>query len=237
MTGHTERKRSASYRNEMKMLHIVEWNETMLHRQAFMKHFVSCTPLACQAHKSMKRHVVPWSAPAVHEAKPDGFMFFCPSGQKKRKLSFFIFSSYERSECFIAEWNEAASYCGAVAKQCFIVRLLWSTLCLARLWRVKHTKVWSGTLCHEAHLRCTKRSLTASCFFALKSRQKNGRPFLLNSENSPTLKWLQVNQSWSSLRQTVKISLFLPFYATENTFQLNRKDFFSETNAKSLKKR
>ena len=31
-------------------------------------------------------------------------------------------------------------------------RLLWSTLCLARLWRVKHTKVWSGTLCHEAHL-------------------------------------------------------------------------------------
>ena len=28
---HTERKRSASYRNEMKMLHIVEWNETMLH--------------------------------------------------------------------------------------------------------------------------------------------------------------------------------------------------------------
>ena len=29
----------------------------------------------------------------------------------KRKLSFFIFSSYERSECFIAEWNGAASYC------------------------------------------------------------------------------------------------------------------------------
>ena len=70
-------------------------------------------------------------------------------------------------------WNEDASYCGAWAacrgvmkwrrKQCFS-RLrfatpcqvwkggLWSTLCLARLWRVKHTKVWSGTLCHEAHL-------------------------------------------------------------------------------------
>ena len=45
----------------------------------------------------------------------------------KQELSFFIFSSYERSECFIAEWNEAASYCGALAKQCFIVRLLWST--------------------------------------------------------------------------------------------------------------
>ena len=25
----------------------------------FMKHFVSCTPQACQAHKSMKWHVLP----------------------------------------------------------------------------------------------------------------------------------------------------------------------------------
>jgi len=28
---------------------------------------------------------------------------------------------------------------------------------------------------HEAALRAMKRSLTASCFFALESRQKNGR--------------------------------------------------------------
>ena len=33
----------------------------------------------------MKRHVVPWSAPAVHEAKPDGFMFFC-LGIKTKKM-------------------------------------------------------------------------------------------------------------------------------------------------------
>ena len=65
-----------------------------------------------------------------------------------------------------------ASHCGAVAKQCFIIRLLWSTLCLARLGRVKHTKVWSGALCHEAHLRCMKRNLTASCFFAQEFGQK-----------------------------------------------------------------
>jgi len=40
----------------MKWRCFILWSgsETMLHRQAFMKHFVSCTPLACQAHKSMK---------------------------------------------------------------------------------------------------------------------------------------------------------------------------------------
>ena len=43
---------------------------------------------------------------------------------------------------------------------CFIWKgVLWSTLCLARLWRVKHTKVWSGTAYHEAHLRCMTQSL------------------------------------------------------------------------------
>ncbi|MBQ9087744.1 MAG: hypothetical protein IJY46_03080 [Lentisphaeria bacterium] len=41
---------------------------------------------------------------------------------------------------------------------------------------------------HEAALRAMKRILTASCFFALESRQKNGRPFSLNSEFSLKLK-------------------------------------------------
>ena len=50
-------------------------------------------------------------------------------------------------------------------------------------------------------------------------------------KNSLKLKWLRVNRKWSSLRQTAKISLFLPFYAAEKNFQLNRKDFCSETNA------
>ena len=49
---------------------------------------------------------------------------------------------------------------------CFI---LWndSGTMLHRQAFMKHGfAVWSGTLCHEAHLRCMKRSLTASCFFA-----------------------------------------------------------------------
>ena len=53
---------------------------------------------------------------------------------------------------------------------------------------------------HEAALRAMKRSLTASCFFALESRQKNGRPCSANLENSPKLKWLQVSEKWLPLR-------------------------------------
>ena len=67
--------------------------------------------------------------------------------------------------------------------------------------------------------------------------QKNGRPILLDSENSPKLKRLQVSEKWSSLRQTAKISLFSAFLKTEKNFLLNRKDFFSETTAKCPEKR
>ena len=59
----------------------------------------------------MKHGFAVWSGTACHD----------------KNSHFFIFSSYERSECFIAECNGDASYCGALAKQCFIVRLLWST--------------------------------------------------------------------------------------------------------------
>ena len=59
----------------------------------------------------------------------------------------------------------------------------------------------------------------------------NGRPILLNLENSPKVKQLQVNQLWSSFRYLAKTSLFSAFFETEKIFLLNRKDFFSETNA------
>ena len=58
MTGHTERKRSASYRNEMKMLHIVELNETILHLKRI--HFYEARQSAYEAIlQIMKRHCVP----------------------------------------------------------------------------------------------------------------------------------------------------------------------------------
>ena len=58
----------------------------LLHlKRRFMKHFVSCTPLACQAHKSMKRHCVPWSTPSVYDAKP--FQASFPPWKIKATLS------------------------------------------------------------------------------------------------------------------------------------------------------
>ena len=65
----------------------------------------------------------------------------------------------------------------------------------------------------------------------MQRTKKNGRPILLNSENSPKLKRLQVSEKWSSLRQTAKISLFSAIFETEKIFQLKQMDFFSETNA------
>ena len=68
-------------------------------------------------------------------------------------------------------------------------------------------------------------------------RTKKGRPFSLNSENSPKLKRLQVSEKWSSLRYLAKISLFSAFLKTEKNFLLNRKDFFSGTTANCPDKR
>ena len=49
---------------------------------------------------------------------------------------------------------------------CFILWSFGETM-LHRQAFMKHGfAVWSGTLCYEAHLRCMKRSLTASFFFA-----------------------------------------------------------------------
>ena len=96
--------------------------------------------------------------------------------------------------------------------------------------------VWSGTLCHEAHLRCTKRSLTASFFFALESRQKNGRPFLLKLENSLKLKRLQVNELWSSLRYLAKTSLFSAFWKQRKFFCSPERTFSPKQTQNPLKK-
>ncbi|MBQ9088395.1 MAG: hypothetical protein IJY46_06420, partial [Lentisphaeria bacterium] len=78
------------------------------------------------------------------------------------------------------------AFCGAAAK--------YEALC------VLHASGVSSAQKHEAALRAMKRSLTASCFFALESRQKNGRPFSLNSEFSLKLKWLRIYIKWLSLR-------------------------------------
>ena len=71
----------------MKWSCFILWNDsgTMLHlKRRFMKHFVSCTPPACQAHKSMKQSFGLWSTPVgVWSEAFSGFMFFCPKfGQK-----------------------------------------------------------------------------------------------------------------------------------------------------------
>ena len=69
MTGHTERERSASYQNEMKMLHIVEWNETMLQPSSLCYAVPSLKRRFYEARLTayeailwiMKRYCVPWS--------------------------------------------------------------------------------------------------------------------------------------------------------------------------------
>ena len=107
-----------------------------------------------------------------HEVKPWQASFFfahlgkiCTQNNSilYKRLQTLVLHIGMKWRCFIL-WSKT--------EQCFIVRLLWSTLCLARLRRVKHTKVWSGTLCHEAHLRCMKRSLTASFFLPWNQGKK-----------------------------------------------------------------
>ena len=101
----------------------------------------------------------------------------------KRKLSFFIFSSYERSECFIAEWNEAASYCGALAKQCFIVRLLWSTASpyeAARCAMKRTFGAWSEAW--RLHFFCLRQKNGRGCFNCSEnvSQAQNGCKLVKN---------------------------------------------------------
>ena len=81
----------------------------------------------------------------------------------KRKLSFFIFSSYEQSECFIAEQsglprrNEmktgAASYCGVKRNNASSSGVFYEAFCgVAAQYEAQLTL-------HEAALRAMKRSL------------------------------------------------------------------------------
>ena len=144
----------------------------------------------------------------------------------------------DNGKCFIAEWNglprRNEMKTGAASSE---KANIWSAPAVheARLRRMKRTcGAWNTAAPYEAALRAMKRNLFRLHVFARWA--KNGRPFLLNSEFSPKLKWVQVNQSWLSLRYLSKISLFLTFYSAEKNFQLKQKDFFSETNAKCLEK-
>ena len=98
----------------------------------------------------------------------------------KPELSFFIFTSYERSECFIFGvkrkmlHNEVASS----EKASFLWSTpvgVWSILRRCRkIWSTADA-VWSKALI-RFHLRCRfRRDKQALCFFALKSRQKKWR--------------------------------------------------------------
>ena len=83
----------------------------------------------------------------------------------KPELSFFIFTSYERSECFILR---------SETEQCFITKLLH----LKRLHfyeaRLSAYEAFCGIAAkYEApQMRYEAKPFQASCFFTLKSRQK-----------------------------------------------------------------
>ena len=68
----------------------------------------------------------------------------------KPELSFFIFTSYERSECFIFVVKRKMLH-SRMKWSCFIVRrFLWSILRRCRkIWSAS-CDAWSGTACHEA---------------------------------------------------------------------------------------
>ena len=86
---------------------------------------------------------------------------------------------------------------------CFI---LWSGsgTMLHRQAFMKHGfAVWSGTLCHEAHLRCMKRSLTASFFLPLKKGKKMVEDF--SNRKTP-------NAKSAILKNAIKQSAVLHFY-------------------------
>ena len=80
-----------------------------------------------------------------------------------------------------------ASYCGVKRNNASSEKaFLWSTLCLARLWRVKHTKVWSNPADYKARLSAYEaKPFQASCFFARNSGKKMG--WLIGLE--PTAFW------------------------------------------------
>ena len=78
------------------------------------------------------------------------------------KLSFLIFSSYgAKAKCFIAEWNEAASY---LRKQMLHLKRRFMKHGFA-VWSAAYA-AWSGTACHEA------KPWQASCFFCLDFKAK-----------------------------------------------------------------
>ena len=106
----------------------------------------------------------------------------------KRKASHFDWRRLSKNvpigTLHIRSEADDASYCGTIVKQCFIWKggFMKHILCLRAL-LVKHQNIWSGTACHEAHLRCMKRSLFRLHFF-------------LPSENKTKKWWPDPESNW-----------------------------------------
>ena len=93
--------------------------------------------------------------------------------------------------------------------------------------------VWSGTLCHEAHLRCMKRSLTASCFFCLGIKAKKMVDLvslirkILSSSNGFEL--IENGQYFVRLRKYLCFHRFwkqrILFCSTERTFSTKQTQY------------
>ena len=114
--------------------------------------------------------------------------------------------------------------------------VLWSTLCLARLWRVKHTKVWSAPSVHEAALRAMKRSFfrlhvflpwrgkKMGCkFLYLVLTRENSNLFSANRNNCKTFPlrlftWIEVLLILFMLCITITLCLRLPVEKNKNFY-------------------
>ena len=123
----------ASYRNEVEMLHIVEWNETMLHLKRRI-YEARLTPY--EAHLwCMKRHCVPWSEALMGLLSLQKFLIM----QAARDAC----ASYrnEVEMLHIVEWNETMLH---LKRRIYEARL---TPYEAHLWCMKrHCVPWSEAL-------------------------------------------------------------------------------------------
>ena len=68
-----------------RMLHIAERREAMLHRHAKFFDEALCG-IAAKHEAALTRHEAFYGCAAKYEAKPNGFIFFCPPGKKKEQM-------------------------------------------------------------------------------------------------------------------------------------------------------
>ena len=120
----------------------------------------------------------------------------------------------------IVEWNGTMLHSG-MKWSCFI----WKGVFYEAFWGAA-AKYEAQLTLHEAALRAMERSLTASCFFALESRQKNGRDCFNCSENisqpQKGCKLVKNAHRFVKLRKYLCFQHFWKqrqfFYSTERTF-------------------